>query len=237
MSRKMIIPADSSMPDAERFFLSTETDSVRDYSCRLTPTQERMKRLFDITGAIALFLLLLPLLCVIYVAIRTTSHGPAIFKQPRIGYNDQAFWCYKFRSMYTSQADLLAERQTIPGDPRITPLGRWLRRLSIDELPQLINVLRGEMSLVGPRPHAPLTKAGGVLFRDIVPHYRNRHNVRPGITGLAQISGCRGPTQEIHHLMRRVEFDLEYIRTWSLLLDIKILIITLVRELYSNHAF
>ena len=197
----------------------------------------RRKRVLDLLVAIALFVLGSPVFLAIALAIKLTSRGPVLFRQPRVGLNGATFCCYKFRTMATEATDLLAERQTVPGDPRITPVGRWLRRLSFDELPQVINVLKGEMSLVGPRPHAPATKAGGRLFADVVPGYHRRHVVRPGITGLAQISGCRGPTGHEDQILRRVHYDLVYINSMSMRLDLKILWKTATREIFSDNAF
>jgi lipopolysaccharide/colanic/teichoic acid biosynthesis glycosyltransferase len=139
--------------------------------------------------------------------------------------------------MYSHAADLRSDQQTVKGDPRITRVGKIIRKLSIDELPQLLNVLRGDMSLVGPRPHAPGTKAGGKLFKDVVPTYAQRHKVPPGITGLAQINGYRGDTPTEESIRRRVEYDLQYIQNWSLWLDIKILVLTVFREILSKKAF
>jgi lipopolysaccharide/colanic/teichoic acid biosynthesis glycosyltransferase len=139
--------------------------------------------------------------------------------------------------MYDHLADHRADKQTTKDDPRITRVGRFLRKYSIDELPQLINVVKGNMSLVGPRPHAPGTKADGQLFQDIVPNYALRHRVKPGITGLAQVNGFRGQTKTVGDIQRRVEFDLHYIKTWSILSDFKILVLTILREIKSKNAF
>lgn len=144
---------------------------------------------------------------------------------------------YKFRSMHTHMSDLMAERQTSRDDPRVTRIGKWLRRLSIDEVPQLLNVLKGEMSLVGPRPHAPHTRAGGLLLDDALVEYVLRYHVKPGITGWAQINGARGELVTIDDLKKRVAYDLDYIRRWSLVFDFRIMILTIVREVFSRHAF
>ena len=135
------------------------------------------------------------------------------------------------------QADLLADHQTKVGDARVTREGRWLRRLSLDELPQLFNVVRGEMSLVGPRPHAPNTRASGQLLNEALAEYVIRHQVKPGITGWAQINGARGQLETIEQLRRRVELDLEYMQRWSLLFDVRILLLTLYKEVISKHAY
>ncbi len=147
------------------------------------------------------------------------------------------FSIFKFRTMRTDMTDLLADKQTTRDDPRITRIGHYLRRFSIDELPQLLNVLQGDMSLVGPRPHAPNTKAADKLFADVVRQYAVRHRVKPGITGWAQVNGWRGETKTEDQLRNRVRFDLDYIQNWSLGLDLKILWLTVLREICSKTAF
>jgi Undecaprenyl-phosphate glucose phosphotransferase len=195
------------------------------------------KALFDrIIGSIALAGLSLFMIAVA-ILIRLDSKGPALFYQPRVGYNNLLFDVYKFRTMYDHLADHRADKQTTKDDPRITRIGRFLRKYSIDELPQLINVVKGNMSLVGPRPHAPGTKADGQLFQDVVSKYALRHRVKPGITGLAQVNGYRGQTKTVGDIQRRVEFDLHYIKTWSILNDFKILVLTVLREIKSKNAF
>jgi polysaccharide biosynthesis protein PslA len=195
------------------------------------------KLVFDQIVAMLALLALLPLLLTVAVLIKLDSPGPVFFRQPRIGFNNRTFRIYKFRTMYHHMADLLADCQTTRGDARITRLGKWLRRFSIDELPQLLNVLQGDMSLVGPRPHAPNTKAAGTLFEAAVPGYAARHRVKPGITGWAQVNGWRGETQTTEQIRKRVELDLQYIQNWSLGLDVKILILTVLREFVSPNAF
>jgi len=147
------------------------------------------------------------------------------------------FSIFKFRTMHVGMTDLLADRQTTRGDPRITRVGRWLRKYSVDELPQLFNVMLGNMSLVGPRPHAPNTKAANKLFADVVGQYAVRHRVKPGITGWAQVNGWRGETRTEEQLRQRVRYDLDYIQAWSLGLDVKILVLTVLREIRSTSAF
>jgi lipopolysaccharide/colanic/teichoic acid biosynthesis glycosyltransferase len=202
----------------------------------LPPAHSRSKRRFDILVAPLLLFLVLPVMLLIAVLIKATSTGPILFRQPRIGQHNRIFECYKFRTMYAESADLLCDRQTVVGDTRITGFGRWLRRLSLDELPQLFNVIRGDMSLVGPRPHAPATKAGGVFFADVVSHYGQRHGVLPGITGWAQINGYRGETRTRQQLIQRLEFDLHYIRHWSVWFDIVIICRTVVFVLFDENA-
>lgn len=187
------------------------------------PARSRSKRLLDVTAAAAMLIILLPLLIVVGVMIRLESRGPSLFRQRRGGMLGMPIVVYKFRTMRT-QEDGAQVRQATRNDSRITRLGAILRRTSIDELPQLINVLKGEMSLVGPRPHA---LAHDHEFQALLPDYSRRFAVKPGITGLAQIRGFRGATHQIENLRGRLECDLEYIQTWSMLSDVKILLATL----------
>jgi Undecaprenyl-phosphate glucose phosphotransferase len=195
----------------------------------LSATDRIIKRAFDIMTSSFLLLALLPVLAATAVLIKLDSAGPVFFIQRRKGFNQQQFAMLKFRSMYV-QADGKAFAQTQKGDVRITRLGRWLRRWNIDELPQLINVLRGDMSLVGPRPHA--VEHDDLYYSEIAA-YARRHNMKPGITGLAQASGFRGATQTLEQMENRVSRDLEYIENWSLLFDLKILLMTV----FSPHAY
>lgn len=195
------------------------------------------KAVFDrMIGGALLLCAAVPLLLVA-VLIKLDSPGPVLFRQPRIGFDNRMFSIFKFRTMHTSMTDLLADRQTTRDDPRVTRVGRWLRRFSIDELPQLLNVMQGTMSLVGPRPHAPNTKAADKLFAEVVSQYAVRHRVKPGITGWAQVNGWRGETKTEDQVRSRVRFDLDYIQDWSLTLDLKILMLTLFREVHSSTAF
>jgi Undecaprenyl-phosphate glucose phosphotransferase len=195
------------------------------------------KKVFDLTVGSLASVLLSPLLALVAVAIRLDSPGPVLFKQPRLGFNNRLFTCYKFRTMHHGMVDLLGDRQATRGDPRVTRLGKWLRALSIDELPQLLNVLRGDMSLVGPRPHPPNTKAADKLFTDVVATYALRHRVKPGITGWAQVNGWRGETATIDQIENRVSCDLAYIDNWSIGLDLRIMVLTVTREILSQNAF
>jgi len=195
------------------------------------PSRSQLKRLMDVIGAGAALLFLAPLLLAIAVAIKVTSPGPILFTQDRYGYRGRRLRIYKFRTMHTHLTDRSGVRQTTAGDPRITAIGRVLRSTSLDELPQLINVLIGDMSLVGPRPHVPGMLAAGVLYEELVPYYRQRHAIRPGITGLAQVNGCRGSTAEASAAIARIDYDLEYMETWSLWSDLKIILRTIPRVL------
>ncbi|MET3613819.1 lipopolysaccharide/colanic/teichoic acid biosynthesis glycosyltransferase [Rhizobium aquaticum] len=201
------------------------------------PVQMGLKRAMDIVLASIALWVLLPVLILIAIAIRLTSPGPALFTQLRWGRNCEKIKVYKFRSMYADRGDQTGVVQTRAGDSRITPLGAVLRKTNLDELPQLINVLKGDMSLVGPRPHAIGMQAAGMLYEDLVPEYHKRHRVRPGITGLAQMRGLRGPTLLASKSRARVAADLFYVENYSLMLDIRILYRTLRDEAFGGSGF
>ena len=204
---------------------------------RKEPASSIAKRLFDIAAAGGALLVLAPLLIAIAVVIKATSPGPALFFQYRYGYRNRRFKIYKFRTMRTDAGDARGVKQTVQGDTRVTPIGRILRKTSLDEIPQLINVLKGDMSLVGPRPHVPGMLAANLLYEDLVPFYFPRHTARPGITGLAQVSGCRGSTIESGRAISRIDYDLHYIEKWSLRLDISIIFRTIRKEFLSGSGF
>ena len=183
-------------------------------------------------------LLLLPLMALIAIAIRLDSPGPIIFKQRRHAFNNSEFDIYKFRSMrWTPQAQTTALKQTARNDDRITRIGRFLRSSSLDELPQLFNVLKGQMSLVGPRPHAVNMRTEDRLGWEIIDVYAHRHRVTPGITGWSQVNGARGATDTVAQLRRRIELDLYYIENWSLWLDFKILLLTVREVIKRTNAY
>jgi len=198
------------------------------------PSRSPSKRLFDILASGGALMVLSPLLLAIAAGIKLTSPGPVFFTQLRYGHRNRPFRIFKFRTMHVQLSDKSGITQTVGNDPRVTLLGRVLRQTSLDELPQLINVLIGDMSLVGPRPHVPGMKAASVKYEDLVPYYFQRHNIRPGITGLAQVSGCRGSTALASAAVSRVDYDLEYIERWSLWLDIKIIWRTIRHEFFSG---
>ena len=187
-------------------------------------------------GGIAL-LALAPVMGLAALLIRLTSPGPVLFVQPRAGFNNEVIHVLKFRTMFADQTDVGARATTTRDDPRVTPVGKILRRLSIDELPQLLNVIRGDMSLVGPRPHALEMKVGDRYYQDAVRGYTGRHRVRPGITGLAQVKGLRGEIRTIERAKRRVELDKEYIDRWTPWLDMYILIATARAVLFDRDAY
>jgi len=182
-----------------------------------------VKRVEDVVIAVFGLFVALPLMLVIALSIKLDSRGPVLFRQKRLGANNLPFSLLKFRSMYVEKTDSLGHQLTRAGDPRITRVGRFLRMTSMDELPQLINVLRGEMSLVGPRPHALAANAAGILYDRAISDYPIRHRVKPGMTGWAQVNGWRGETTTIEQIRRRVEHDLYYIENWSLTFDLLIL--------------
>jgi lipopolysaccharide/colanic/teichoic acid biosynthesis glycosyltransferase len=194
------------------------------------------KRWFDVSVALFLLLLLLPGLILIAAAIKATSPGPVLFRQKRYGFGNRHFEILKFRTMFSIASDPSGRAQTRKYDPRVTPIGRLLRRSSLDELPQLWNVIRGDMSLVGPRPHVPGMLGGGVLYEELVPYYFERHRMRVGITGLAQVSGLRGSTADPAVAKARIDKDLEYIELWSFALDIRIIWLTVCREFLTGSA-
>jgi polysaccharide biosynthesis protein PslA len=199
--------------------------------------QAGRKFVFDMVVGCIVLVVGSPILGLIALAIRLDSPGPVLFRQPRLGFNNRLFTCYKFRTMHHGMTDLLGDRQVTRGDARVTRLGKWLRALSLDELPQIFNVMKGNMSLVGPRPHPPNTKAADKLFTDVVANYAFRHRVKPGITGWAQVNGWRGETKTVEQIENRVACDLAYIENWSIWLDLRIMMLTITREILSRHAF
>ena len=195
------------------------------------------KCLFDKVIAALALAVLAPVMLITAIMIKRDSKGPVLFKQKRYGFNNELIEVYKFRSMYTDMADTDASRLVSKGDPRVTKIGRFIRKSSIDELPQLFNVLMGELSLVGPRPHALQAKAADKLYQEAVDGYFARHRVKPGLTGWAQINGWRGETDTEEKIRRRVEHDLYYIDHWSVLLDLYILVKTPLALLQSENAY
>ena len=192
-----------------------------------------IKRASDVIFASAIVLLISPLLLAIAVGVKLSSPGPVLFKQRRYGLDGKRIVVYKFRSMTVAE-DGEVVRQATRDDARVTPFGAFLRRTSLDELPQFINVLQGRMSVVGPRPHAV---AHNEMYRKLIRGYMIRHKVKPGITGLAQVSGWRGETETVEKMKARIDCDLSYLRNWSLLLDLQIILKTIVVVLQKDNAY
>lgn len=192
-----------------------------------------IKRVSDLVLATAILGLIAPLMLAIAAAVKLSSRGTVLFRQRRYGLDGREIVVYKFRTMRVVE-DGAVVTQATRGDPRVTPLGAFLRRTSLDELPQFINVLQGRMSVVGPRPHAV---AHNEMYRKLIPSYMIRHKVRPGITGLAQVNGLRGETDTLEKMRARVECDLSYLRNWSLWLDLKIVLMTIVVVLRKQEAY
>jgi len=192
-----------------------------------------LKRSEDIVVSTIILLLISPILLLIAISIKATSKGPIIFKQKRGGINNKEIIVYKFRSMST-QDDGLIINQATKGDARITKIGAFLRKSSLDELPQFINVIQGRMSIVGPRPHAI---AHNTEYSKLILEYNQRSLVKPGITGLAQINGWRGETNTLEKMKKRVDMDLNYINNWTLWLDIKIIFITIFTGFINKNAY
>lgn len=195
--------------------------------------KEVQDRVLAAIGLVVLF----PLLLLTAMAIRLESKGPILFRQVRFGFNNQPISVLKFRSMYVDRQDVSGGERTRRDDPRVTRVGRVIRRLSIDELPQLLNVLRGEMSIVGPRPHATQMRVVGTYYHDAVRGYAARHRMKPGITGLAQVRGLRGEIDTMERAMKRVEYDIYYIENWSPLLDLRIIMETMFKLIWDRYAY
>lgn len=200
----------------------------------LTALDRAVKRAFDVCASICGLVLLSPLFLIVSVAIKLDSRGPIFFRQLRHGYNKEPIWVFKFRSMSVMENSSEFIKQAQKNDPRVTRIGRILRRTNIDELPQLLNVLRGDMSIVGPRPHAA---AHNKMYEELIPPYSRRHRIKPGISGWAQVNGYRGETDTIEKMQRRLEYDLHYIENWSLWFDFKIVLMTLFSEKTYRNAY
>ena len=195
------------------------------------------KRAFDIVFSLIGIVLFSPVMLLAAIAVKLDSRGPVLFKQKRHGFNNEVIEVYKFRSMYADQSDPTAKKTVTKNDPRVTRVGRFIRRTSIDELPQFFNSLMGSLSLVGPRPHAVAAQSHNLLYTEVVDGYFARHKVKPGVTGWAQINGWRGEMDTDEKIRKRTEFDLYYIENWSLWLDLKILLLTPIRLLDTKNAY
>jgi putative colanic acid biosynthesis UDP-glucose lipid carrier transferase len=209
-----------------------DTVAIELQRAALSPAEQILKRVVDVVISVSALALLSPLMVVVAIAIKLDSDGPVLFRQTRHGFNGKPFGIYKFRSMRVME-DGDVVRQAQRQDDRVTPVGYWIRRLSIDELPQLFNVVRGDMSIVGPRPHA---SAHDRYFGTAIEKYAFRHHVRSGITGWAQVCGARGETDTLEKMQRRVDLDLWYINNWSIWLDVSILIRTVFVVLARENA-
>lgn len=192
-----------------------------------------MKRASDILLALVILLLISPLMAAVAIGVRLSSPGPVIFSQRRYGLDGREIVVYKFRSMSVTEDGDKSYKQVTRGDARVTPFGAFIRKTSLDELPQFINVVQGRMSIVGPRPHAI---AVNEQYRKLIPRYMVRHKVRPGITGWAQVNGFRGG-DDLQHMKMRIKFDLEYLRNWSLQLDLRIILKTIALVIKDSRAF
>ena len=195
------------------------------------------KRAFDIVFSLIGIVVFSPVMLATAIAIKLDSKGPVLFKQQRHGFNNEVIDVYKFRSMYTEMSDPTAKQTVTKNDPRVTRVGRFIRKTSIDELPQFFNALFGSLSLVGPRPHAIAAQSHNLLYNEVVDGYFARHRVKPGVTGWAQINGWRGEMDTDEKIRMRTEYDLYYIENWSLWLDLKILFLTPVRLLNTENAY
>lgn len=187
--------------------------------------------------AALILLAILPVMLIVAIAVKLDSRGPILFRQERFGFNNKLVKVYKFRTMRYDASDPSGQTQTVPDDPRVTRVGRFLRTWSLDELPQFINVLQGRMSIVGPRAHVPSMLAGDQLYYEVIDEYASRHRVKPGITGLSQINGYRGETDTLEKARKRVEYDISYIDNWSLLLDLKIIFLTPFAVIKQTNAY
>ena len=189
-----------------------------------------LKRLIDIVGSVCGIVVTSPVMLLACLLIKITSPGPLIYKQERVGLHNKTFQMYKFRSMEVQKESEEKKAWTTKDDPRVTGIGKLMRRTSIDELPQLFNILKGDMSLVGPRPERPFFVE---KFREEIPRYMVKHQVRPGLTGWAQVNGYRGDTS----IRKRIEYDLYYIENWTLGFDVKILVLTIFKGFVNENAY
>ena len=200
------------------------------HTITLNTYEQIIKRTMDILAGIVGVILSSPIMLVTAIAIKLDSPGPILFKQTRVGQNGRHFKMYKFRTMYVQDTTEEKKGWTTKNDPRVTKVGRILRKTSIDELPQLFNILIGDMSLVGPRPESPQY---GEKFKEEIPRYMIKHQVRPGLTGWAQINGYRGDTS----IRKRIEYDIYYIENWSMSFDFKIMFLTIFRGFINENAY
>lgn len=201
------------------------------------PIQFAAKRAMDIAVSGFALMILLPFFAVIAAAIVIENRGPVFFTQQRWGRGGKLIRIFKFRSMRSDMCDVTGVAQTRENDPRVTRIGAFLRKTNLDELPQLFNILKGDMSLVGPRCHVPGMLAAGRLYEDLVQDYHLRHLVRPGLTGLAQVNGLRGPTDREDLARGRIAYDIDYVRNFSIVSDVKIMLRTFIQEFRGGTGF
>jgi Undecaprenyl-phosphate glucose phosphotransferase len=241
------VPADLLLgPDLASMMLRPRRRNIADiWDCSFIKLYEQpfkgwsgiVKWLQDKVIASMMLLFLSPLILLIAFAIKLDSRGSIFFCQERFGFNNNPIRVIKFRTMYQDQGDLTGTQCTVRNDPRVTRIGRILRRSSLDELPQLLNVLKGDMSLVGPRAHALSMKAANQYYHEAVQAYAARHRVKPGITGLAQVNGLRGGVGTLEKAKRRIEYDLEYIENWSIWMDFRIICKTILQLPFDQNAY
>lgn len=214
-----------------------ELDYVSSAAYQDRPYHFAAKRALDVCVSAVALLILLPFLLAVALLIKLDSPGPVLFKQERWGMGCRKIRVFKFRSMRTDRCDNSGVNQTVRDDPRVTRLGAIIRRTNIDELPQLLNVLKGDMSLVGPRCHAVGMLAAGMLYEELVPEYHRRHVMRPGMTGLSQMRGLRGPTDRQGKARARIACDLHYVDNFTIWLDLRIIFGTVISELKGGNGF
>jgi exopolysaccharide biosynthesis polyprenyl glycosylphosphotransferase len=225
VGKNLLVQAHEAMDEIARANLAATERTADDAAHAIS------KRIFDIACSLLIFLSALPALALIAVAIKLTSRGPILFRQWRTGLSGKPFTIYKFRTMRASAS--CDGRQATAGDPRVTHVGIFLRRSSLDELPQILNVMKGDMSVVGPRPHPVWLDS---QFAPFIGTYSRRYNARPGITGLAQVNGLRGETNSIEAMKSRVDKDVEYVENWSTRLDLVILLKTVAIVISRRNA-
>lgn len=218
--------------------MSVEAEIMKNHNIHIVGWQETVKRMMDIGVALVALLVFLPVFVVVPVLIKLEDpKGPVFFRQKRYGQGGVLFDCFKFRSMYQDKTLMGEIKLTERDDPRVMKIGKFIRRTSLDELPQFINVLKSDMSVVGPRPHPPGVKAGERRYEDVVPGFMDRYAVKPGLTGWAQVNGWRGNTFTEDDIKGRFDCDMYYIKNWSLWMDVVIVLRTLVNGFTGKNAF
>ncbi len=233
----LLVPAIIMPPGTEATLRLGDQPMVRLWSRPLSGLRGWAKRAEDLSIGMAGLLVAMPIMLLVAILVRLDSPGPVLIRQRRFGYGNRPILIWKFRTMHWEQSDLSGAQAAVRYDPRVTRIGRFLRSTSLDELPQLFNVLRGDMSLVGPRPHPVEMRVGDAYYHDAVPGYAARHRMKPGITGLAQINGCRGLVDTIEKAQQRLDYDLYYIENWSISVDLVILMRTTYKGFLNGGSF